>query len=126
MKKSFVLLIAVSALFFIFQSSVLMTSPGPNSPDEVKEVLEMSCYDCHSNAAKGDKPKSALNFDAWEDYKLSKKISKLDAISEVLIEGKMPPEKYLKGNPDKALADDQKKLLVTWTEEMTAKLMEVD
>lgn len=97
---------------------------GPGLPDDVQAVIETSCYDCHSDKASSKKAKLALNFDRWDEYKTTRKISKLDAICEVLSDGEMPPEKYLNSKPDKALTDAQKKLVCDWTEVASAKLME--
>jgi hypothetical protein len=124
MKKAIVLLVPATFLFFVFQSFIVNPQAGPEFPADVKEVLKTSCYDCHSKDASHKKGTLALNFDKWDDYKLTKRISKLDAICEVIEEGKMPPEKYLKGNPDKALSDDQKALICNWAEDESAKLME--
>jgi uncharacterized membrane protein len=125
MMKKLIFSLAVSGiLFLVLQSFIINPPQGPDFPADVKEVLKTSCYDCHSSSSSNNKAPLALNFDKWNDYKASKKISKLDAICEVTRENKMPPEKYLKGNPEKALSDDQKELLCKWSEEESAKLME--
>jgi len=124
MKKLIFSLAVSGILFLVFQSFILNPPQDPDFPAEVKEVLKTSCYDCHSNGSSNSKAPLALNFDKWNDYKSSKKISKLEAICEVIRENKMPPEKYLKGNPEKAVSDDQKELLCKWSEEESAKLME--
>lgn len=126
MKKVIVLLVPTAFLFFVFQSFIFNPQAGPEFPADVKEVLKTSCYDCHSKDASNKKGKLALNFDKWDDYKLTKRISKLDAICEVIEEGKMPPEKYLKGNPDKALSAELQELICNWAEDESAKLMEVN
>ena len=123
MKKSTVLLLPAAILFLVFQSFSFNAPAGTEFPADVKEVLKTSCYDCHSKDASSKKGTLALNFDKWEDYKLTKRVSKLDAISEVIEEGKMPPAKYLKGNAEKALTDDQKELVLNWAEEEAEKLM---
>ncbi len=126
MKKAILLLVPGAFLFFVFQSFTFNPLAGPEFPADVKEVLKTSCYDCHSKDASNKKGKIALNFDKWDDYKLTKRISKLDAICEVIEEGKMPPEKYLKGNPEKVLSAELKELLCNWAEDESAKLMEVN
>lgn len=123
MKKMILLLVPVTFLFFVFQSFILNHPAGPEFPADVELALKTSCYDCHSNDASSKKGKLALNFDKWDNYKLTKRISKLDAIYEVIDEGKMPPEKYLKGNPEKAMSDELKELVFDWTEEEAEKLM---
>lgn len=123
MKKSLVLLLPAAILFLVFQSFIFNSPAGPDFPADVKEVLKTSCYDCHSKDASKKKGTLALNFDKWDDYKVSKRISKLDAICEVIEEGKMPPAKYLKGNPEKAMSDEQKEMVCSWAEEGAEKLM---
>jgi len=123
MKKSLFLFLPAAVLFLGFQSFIFNASLGSEFPDDVKEVLLTSCYDCHSKDASSKKGTLALNFDKWENYKLSKRISKLDAICEVIEDGKMPPAKYLKGNADKALSGEQKKLICNWAEEEAEKLV---
>jgi heme-binding protein len=123
MKKTIVLLVPATFLFFVFQSFIFNPQAGPEFPADVKQGLKTSCYDCHSNDASNKKGKLALNFDKWDNYKLTKRVSKLDAIYEVIDEGKMPPEKYLKGNPEKAMSDELKELICEWTEEEAEKLM---
>jgi len=92
-------------------------------PEEVGEILKSSCYGCHTTDSKSDKPKAALDFQIWEEYKLTKKISLLTNINEVVKEGNMPPGKYLEKNPDRALTEDQVKLIQDWTKKETEDLM---
>ena len=97
---------------------------GPEIPDEVNQVLKHSCFDCHSNSAKKKVPKAALNFDKWDSYKATKKISKLDGICKTVENNKMPPEKYVNDNPGKALSADQKRVLCEWAKKESESLME--
>ena len=126
MKKTVVFLVLAVGVGFLLQAFKPIPVPGPGIPEDVEAVLKTTCYGCHSSDASGQKAKIALNFDKWDNYKLTKKISKLDDICELVTDNKMPPEKYLKSNPDKALSDEQKELICTWTGEETAKLMEGD
>ena len=93
-------------------------------PDEVMTLLERSCFDCHSSDAGNMKAKSKLNFSKWEDYKITKKISKLNAISEEVKEKSMPTEKYLKNYPDRVLSDEEIGVITTWANAEADKLME--
>ncbi len=123
--KKLIFSIAVSGiLLLVFQSFIFKPVPAADIPADVQVILKTSCYDCHSNDGSNKKATIALNFDKWDGFKDSKKVSKMEAICEVLKEGKMPPEKYLGRNPDKAPTDDQKKVVCNWAEETSAKLME--
>ena len=124
MRKPLTFIVIIGIIFLVFQAFVIQSPPAPGIPDEVKDILKTSCFDCHSNDASGDKSKNALNFDEWSDYKVSKMISRLADICEVVDEGKMPPEKYLKHNPDNALSDAQKATICDWAGKESTLLME--
>lgn len=123
MKKMIFSIAVAGLLLFVFQSFVFNQEESKAFPADVSEILKASCYDCHSHDGSSKKGKIALNFDKWDDYKDSKKISKLDAICEVISKDEMPPEKHLKNNPDKALTDDQKVVLCKWTDAEATKLL---
>ena len=123
MKKA-ILFLVFAGFGLLITAFITVPAPGPDFPDEVEAVLKNSCYDCHSNDASSKKGKLALNFDKWEGFKDTKKISKLNDICELVGEGKMPPGKYLANKPDRALTDAQKELICSWAEEESAKLME--
>ena len=124
MKKQLVLLLATGILFLIFQSF----RPEPPSeigfPDEISTILKSSCYDCHSTANGSEKPLKALDFEKWNEYRLTKQISLLGDIGKMVEEGKMPPGKYLDNKPDRKLSEVQKKLLADWTKQEADKLMQ--
>ena len=123
--KKIVSFTALAFLFFVALQAVSpSTQPGSVAEDDVKEILKNSCFDCHSDGATNKKGKNALNFDTWDEYKTGKKISLLSEICEVVSEGKMPPEKYLKSKPEATLTDQQKKLVCEWTSKESASLLE--
>ena len=119
----------VIILFVAAQSSSPVVSPPPEDielgwPDDVMSLLERSCFDCHTKGASNIKSKGALNFNKWADYKLSKKVGKLNDISEKVKEKKMPPEKYLGKYPDKVLTDVEIGVITNWANAEADKLME--
>jgi len=126
MKKQLVLLLAIGILFISFQSF----NPEPPSegifPDEISAILKSSCYDCHTAANGSEKPLKALDFEQWDQYRLTKQIGLLGDIGKMVEEGKMPPGKYLEKKPDRKLSEAQKKLLADWTKEEADKLMQAD
>ena len=123
MKKRIALIVIAGGMFILFQSN----QPDPElisqMPEEVSTVLESRCYGCHTTGAKSEDALKAVNFTEWENYKASKQVAVLGDISNVVEKGKMPPEKYLKNNPEKELTDVQKKLIVDWTKEASDKLL---
>jgi hypothetical protein len=68
----------------------------------------------------------AVDFEQWDQYRLTKQIGLLGDIGKVLEEGKMPPGKYLDKNPDAKLSEAQQKLLSDWTRQEADKLMQAD
>ena len=82
-----------------------------NPPENVKAILETTCFDCHSN--KTTYPwynnitpvnywleshikdgKKHLNFSEWSSYSLKKKEHKMDELYEEVEEGEMPLTSY--------------------------------
>ena len=124
MKKFQLRVFLAGAGLVLLAGFIAIPPEGEAAPGEVKEILKSACFDCHSDAAKSDKAKKALNFDQWDDYKVTKKIAKLDAICEVIEEDKMPPAKYLKSKPDRKLSDEQKKAVCKWTTKESEQLLE--
>ena len=92
-------------------------------PGDVAKLLKNSCYSCHATDARNEDSKQALSFDKWDEYKLTKKISLLNDIDEVLKEGVMPPQKALDRSPEMALTEDQVSVLREWTKKETEILM---
>ena len=123
MKKRIALIVIAGGMFILFQSN----QPNPElitqMPDEVSTLLESRCYGCHTTGAKSDDALKAVNFSEWANYKVSKQVAVLGDITNVVEKGKMPPEKYLKNNPEKELTDVEKKLIIDWTKEASDKLL---
>lgn len=104
------------------------TSPAPAEPKDdfpkkVSGILTNSCNDCHTTGASAQKALDALDFKKWEEYKLTKKISLLTKICEVAEKGDMPPGKYLKDHPEKALSESDIKTICNWTKKESEKLI---
>jgi len=93
-------------------------------PEEVGAILKSSCLGCHNTEARSEDAKKAVQFDLWDDYRVTKKIGILGKMGEVIEEGKMPPKKFLEKNPDKKLTEDQTKLLLEWTKTESERLMQ--
>lgn len=123
MRKRIALIVIAGGMFILFQSN----QPNPElitqMPEEVSTLLESRCYGCHTTGAKSDDALKAVNFSEWANYKVSKQVAVLGDISNVVEKDKMPPEKYVKNNPEKELTDVQKKLIIDWTKEASDKLL---
>jgi hypothetical protein len=124
MKKQLVLLVATGILFLVFQS-FHPEPPSANAfPEEISAILKTSCYDCHFTGASSEKALKAVNYDLWNEYRLTKQIGLLGDIGKVVEEGKMPPGKYLENKPDAKLSESQQKTLTEWTKKEADKLMQ--
>lgn len=122
--------ILVYLAMLLVQSTMLSAAPDPPSsssfedfPKKVKEILTHTCYDCHTTGSKAEKAQSAMDFNKWEEYKLTKKISLLTKICEIVEKGDMPPEKHLKLHPEKALSESDIKTICNWTKKESEKLI---
>lgn len=104
-------------------------------PSEIEQILKTSCYDCHSNETTYPwyayiapvswlvvrdvkQGRSDLNFSEWANLKSRDKIKLLDEIADEVDEGNMPMPIYTITHRDASLDDNQKQVLVKWTEDM--------
>ncbi len=110
------------------------------SPD-VKIILEVSCYNCHSNhtiypwytnvqpvgwwlASHVNEAKDEVNFSEFNSYRIKRKIRKFHEITEQLEEGDMPLNTYLWIHGNAKLNAAQSKLLQDWAKENEKLLLE--
>lgn len=92
-------------------------------PEGINEIMESTCFHCHTTASNNEKAKGKLNFSEWNDLTKAKRIGVLEKISEVVNEGKMPPSKFLEHYPDKALSPEQVKAFTKWADDESNKLL---
>ena len=124
MKKQGVLILLGGMGLLLFLSFNQSRTANEGIPEEIGAILKSSCYDCHTSGAKSEDAKKAVQFDLWDDYRVTKKVGMLGKIGEMVEEGKMPPKKYLENKPDRKLTEDQKNLLVDWTKKESERLMQ--
>lgn len=108
---------------------------------DVAQLLKTSCYNCHSNetdypwysyvapsswlvARDVRKARKELNLSTWTNLDVTDKLSKLDDISEEVGEGNMPLPIYTFMHPSAKLSEQQRQLIVQWTETAMDKLVE--
>lgn len=104
---------------------------------EVQQILNVSCYDCHSNSTiypwyysiqpvglwlrhHINEGKGELNFSEFKSYTPKKQMHKLDELVEMVRKGEMPMNSYLWIHKDAVLSADQQEVLVKWAEESRA------
>ncbi|MCC5936329.1 MAG: heme-binding domain-containing protein [Lunatimonas sp.] len=123
MKKVF-LVPALAMLGLLFFQGTPKTTVGvetapmalmPDMPANVKAVVDQKCYGCHNAESKNDKGKAKLDWDAFEASKKSKQMAVMKKINEVVVNGDMPPKKYLENRPEGKLSDADVATLTTWS-----------
>lgn len=92
-------------------------------PEGVHKIMENTCFNCHTSDSKNEKAKDKINFSEWNELSKATRIGKLEKISEVVNEGKMPPSKYLQHFPDRALSPEQVEMITKWANEESDKLL---
>jgi uncharacterized membrane protein len=93
-------------------------------PDDVKAIIEKSCFGCHNTDSKNDKAKEKLDLKTFDSLTKNKMIASLKEITETIEENEMPPAKFLEKNPDKKLTDAEKKILMDWANSEAKALMQ--
>jgi len=108
-----------------------------NPPQEVKIILEQTCYDCHSNnteypwynniapvsywlADHIKDGKKHLNFSDWQRYDRKKKGYKLDELIEEVQEGEMPLKEYIWTHQEAKLTEEQRNAVIVWAKKTRA------
>jgi len=128
--------IAILVVLFIVNSiPVKMSNPPITSdiktPNNVKNILRESCYDCHSNetiwywytefapiswliARDVNEGRSYLNFSTWDKYSTTEKKELLAESIETIQEGEMPMKIYALMHPEAEINKDELNVLITW------------
>ncbi|HVE60480.1 MAG TPA: heme-binding domain-containing protein [Chitinophagaceae bacterium] len=100
-------------------------------PENVKNILKASCYDCHSNNTyypwysniqpvgwwmqfHVNEGKLELNFDEFASYDRKKQIKKLEEIIEEIKIDKMPLASYIKMHKEAKLTSQEKNIVTEW------------
>jgi len=108
-----------------------------NPPENVKKILEATCYDCHSSktaypwynditpinywlASHVKDGKKHLNFSKWNEYSLKKKAHKMDELYEEVEEGEMPLRSYTWTHSEANLTQEQIDAVVVWGKKVQA------
>ncbi len=104
---------------------------------EVQKILEISCYDCHSNrtvypwyaeiapiswyiAHHVNEGKEYFNISEWTSYNKYQKENIISHLKYTVERGKMPLKSYLLKHPEAKLSKNQKELLLNWIKTLKA------
>ena len=110
-----------------------------NVPNNIKNKLQVSCYDCHSNNTKYPwynkiQPvawfleehikdgKKELNFSEWGSLTIRRKTSKLRSIIKQIESKEMPLDSYTLIHRDAKLSESEKKLLIEYMSDLKENL----
>lgn len=102
-----------------------------NSPENIGSLLQVSCYDCHSNNTAYpwynkiqpvawflenhiEEGKHELNFSEWDEYSNRRKNSKLKSIISQIKDDEMPLFSYTLVHREAVLSDEEKQLLIEY------------
>lgn len=102
-----------------------------NTPEDIGKLLEVSCYDCHSNNTKYPwynkvQPvawfledhikdgKKELNFSEWDEYSNRRKNSKLKSIISQIRDDEMPLFSYTIMHRNAVFSDSEKELVMEY------------
>ena len=137
--KIFTFVIGGVFLLFIAIQFVPVERDNPSvsseidAPPEVKNILERSCYDCHSNETRWpwygkvapvswlvahdvEEAREHLNFSEWGELSEDNQRGLIEESWEEVEEGKMPLKKYLIMHPGAKLSEGDLKILHDWAE----------
>jgi hypothetical protein len=104
-----------------------------SAPEEVREILERACYDCHSNESRWpwygyiaptswlvaydiDEARDHMNFSTWNQYDEDEQIDMIEEVWEEVEEGEMPPFFYTPFHPPAQLDEKDRAVLREWSE----------
>lgn len=134
------LLIALIIIQFFHPAKNIATAPATanitakyHTPDDVKQLLAVGCYDCHSNNTRYPwyaklQPvdwwltdhvkdgKKDLNFDVFTTYSPRKQYRKLEETIDLVKKDEMPLNSYTWIHKDAVFTQQQKDALVAWAQ----------
>lgn len=139
MKRWILRIVVVLAVVFLAIQLVPAGRTNPavtkslEAPKEVLDILQRSCFDCHSNESRWpwyayvapvswlvvhdvDEGRRELNFSHWGDMPQGKRDSKASSMIEEIEEGKMPLGPYLWMHGDAKLSPADVDVLRRWSE----------
>jgi hypothetical protein len=116
-KKNLITGIGIILLFvssFLFANEKPTKNDVPKLPENVKVIIDKSCFGCHNTGSRNEDAKEELDFKKFDGLSVMKQISAYKHIGEVLEKNEMPPKKFLDKRPEKKLTDKEKEVLIAW------------
>ena len=115
-KKLKLLTFLLTGLVFINSLSVFAINvpAAIEIPNNVQQIINKSCYDCHNSASSNKKAKKKFDFDKLNFLKKQQAMAEWDKVANMVIEGEMPTKKFNKKHPSKRLTMTDKQVLTDW------------
>jgi len=119
-------------------TSITAFETETNPPEDVKLILQTSCYDCHSDvtnypwynkitpvnywlASHVNDGKKHFNVSGWEANSVKKKDHKFDELIEMVQEKEMPLDSYTWTHSESNLTDAQRASVIEWAKNVRLK-----
>lgn len=131
-----IILAIIITLLFAIQFMPVKTNNPPalsdfSGPENIKAILQRSCYDCHSNLTHWpwysqiapiswlishdvQEGREHLNFSTWDSYSIKKQTHKIEEIWEHVEKAEMPPKTYLYLHSKAKLSAADKEAMKNW------------
>lgn len=107
-------------------------------PDDLVQIMKVSCYDCHSHHTTYpwytniapfsfwikdhiNDARRHLNFSEWGTYNEKRAHHKLEECYEMVLDGQMPLPSYTWMHSEAKISDDQRKKLATWYQDQMSR-----
>ncbi|MHB8381643.1 MAG: heme-binding domain-containing protein [Candidatus Binataceae bacterium] len=109
-------------------AAAMNTTPvGVTSNAAVGQILQNSCYGCHSNGGSApwyasiapsylmsDSARGKMNFSDWNNYDQKTKAQARSLAASVVADGEMPPWDFTLLHPSVRLTDSDKAAIAQW------------
>jgi hypothetical protein len=106
------------------EKEYISSGPGFSMPDNVKQILDNSCFPCHNTDSRNEKAKSKFNVEELGSLSVPKLVGKMGDIKDVLDKNEMPPKKFREMRPEKVPTPEQFQILKNWATATANSLIE--
>jgi hypothetical protein len=93
--------------------------PSSTLPDDVNQILTVSCMPCHTSQG-GLMSKAKLNLTDWANYSPEKQKEKAAKMYSELNKGAMPPKMAREKRPETIPTKEQIEIIKKWSESFPA------
>lgn len=118
MKRKNVFFALLTGLFFVSVSALATDIPskakGNEMPENVKTIIDNSCFGCHNTDSRNEDAKKDLDFNTLGELTKMQQIKAYKEIVEILEKQEMPPKKFLERFPEKNISDEDRAVLIDW------------